>query len=151
MQTQAPIATFSNHRRVAMADTDASGTVHLGAFIRMMEETEYAFLRSRGLSVVLTDAKGILGFPRLEASIDVAHSARFDDELKIELNLIEVDGKQVIYEFTIEGSAGDNQKIDTTQIASGRFRVVCCRFPNDDAPYAILTPLHVIDALRDSP
>ena len=147
MQTQSVIAKFTNRRRVSMTDTDASGTVHLGAFIRMMEETEYAFLRSRGLSVVLTDAKGILGFPRLEASIDVAHPAQFDDELQIELSLIEVDGKQVIYEFAIEGLTG---ALDAKQVASGRFRVVCCRLPNDDDPYAILTPLHVIEALRSS-
>ena len=146
MQTQSVIAKFTNRRRVSMTDTDASGTVHLGAFIRMMEETEYAFLRSRGLSVVLTDAKGILGFPRLEASIDIAHLARFDDELQIELNLIEVDGKQIIYEFAIEGFAETG---DSVEIASGRFRVVCCRFPNGEDPYAILTPLHVIDALRN--
>ena len=95
MQIQSAIAKFTNRRRVSMADTDSSGTVHLGAYIRMMEETEYAFLRSRGLSVVLTDAKGIMGFPRLEASIDIAHPARFDEELQIELNLIKVDGKQV--------------------------------------------------------
>ena len=129
-----------------MADTDASGTVHLSAYIRMMEETEYAFLRSRELSVVLTDAKGIMGFPRLEASIDIAHPARFDDELQIELNLIEVDGKQVVYEFVIEGFPETD---DAVEIASGRFRVVCCRFPNGEDPYAILTPLHVIDALRN--
>jgi YbgC/YbaW family acyl-CoA thioester hydrolase len=145
MQTRSPIATFTNRRRVSMVDTDASGTVHLGAYIRMMEETEYAFLRSRGLSVVLTDAKGILGFPRLEASIDVAHAVRFDDEVQIELSLIEVDGKQVIYEFAIENVGGAS---DATQVATGRFRVVCCRFPNGESPYAILTPLHVIEALR---
>lgn len=147
MQTQARIANFTNHRRVSMADTDASGTVHLGAYIRMMEETEYAFLRSRGLSVVLTDAKGILGFPRLEASVDVAQPARFDDEVQIELNLIEVDGKQIIYEFAIESLT---RATETKQIATGRFRVVCCRFPSDDSPYAILTPLHVIEALQSS-
>ncbi len=145
MQTHSPIATFSNCRRVAMADTDASGTVHLGAYIRMMEETEYAFLRSRGLSVVLTDDKGILGFPRLSANIEVAHPAHFDDEVMVQLNLLTVDGKQVVYEFTIAGLSAD---VANQHIASGLFRVVCCRFPNDDPPYAILTPLNVIDALR---
>jgi len=146
MQTQSVIAKFTHRRRVSMTDTDASGTVHLGAYIRMMEETEYAFLRSRGLSVVLTDAKGIMGFPRLEASIDVAQPARFDDELQIELSLVEVDGKQVVYQFTINSLPETG---DSAEVASGRFRVVCCRFPNDDDPYAILTPLHVIDALRN--
>ena len=61
--------------------------------------------------------------------------------------MIKVDGKQVIYEFMVEGMGGT---IDAVQIVSGRFRVVCCRFPSDDSPYAILTPLHVIDALRSN-
>jgi YbgC/YbaW family acyl-CoA thioester hydrolase len=147
MQTQSAITKFTLRRRVSMVDTDATGTVNLGAFIRMMEETEYAFLRSRGLSVVLTDAKGIMGFPRLEANIDVSCPARFDDELQIELSLIEVDGKHVVYEFTIENVTDATCSI---QVATGRFRVVCCRFPNDESPYAILTPLHVIEALRNN-
>ena len=147
MQTQSAITKFTHRRRVSMVDTDASGTVNLAAFIRMMEETEYAFLRSCGLSVVLTDDKGIMGFPRLEASIDVAQPAQFDDPLQIELSLIEVDGKQVVYEFAIENVA---DAICFKPVATGRFRVVCCRFPNDDKPYAILTPLHVIEALRSN-
>ncbi len=147
MQTQSAITKFTQLRRVSMVDTDASGTVSLGAFIRMMEETEYAFLRSRGLSVVLSDDKGIMGFPRLEVSIDVTQPARFDDPLQIELSLIEVDGKHVVYEFIIENVT---DAIGSKQVATGRFRVVCCRFPNDDKPYAILTPLHVIEALQSS-
>ena len=123
-----------------MVDTDSSGSVHLSALIRMMEETEYAFLRSRDLSVVLSDEKGVLGFPRLSASIELHQFATFDDDLLVELNLLKIDGKQIVYQFEITHLAGQ-------QVASGQFRVACCRFPNGKPPYAILTPAHVVESL----
>ena len=106
----------------------------------MMEETEYAFLRSRNLSVVLTDEKGIMGFPRLSASIGLHRSAGFDEDLLVELNLLEIDGKQIVYQFEITLLTGQ-------QVASGQFRVACCRFPDGKPPYAILTPANVVQAL----
>ena len=123
-----------------MVDTDSSGSVHLSALIRMMEETEYAFLRSRDLSVVLSDEKGVLGFPRLSASIELKQFATFDDDLLVELNLLKIDGKQIVYQFEITQLTGQ-------QVASGQFRVACCRFPNGKPPYAILTPAHVVESL----
>ena len=52
-----------------------------------MEETEYAFLRSRGLRVVLEDQKGIIGFPRLSAQIEVIDPLQFDDRTTTTLTL----------------------------------------------------------------
>ena len=144
MPAKDSITRFQIQRRVRVVDTDFSGTVHVGAYIRMMEETEYAFLRSRGLSVVLSDERGVLGFPRLEARIDLLSSASFDDELQIELSLLEVDGKHIVYDFTIQKMGGADA--DQT-VATGSFRVVCCRFPAGKPPRAILTPLNVLDAL----
>ncbi len=140
MPTLSPINSFQTQRTVRMVDTDGSGTVHISALIRMMEETEYAFLRSRNLSVVLSDEKGILGFPRLSAGIQLYQSAGFDEDLLVELNLLEIDGKQIVYQFEIA-------KLTGQQVASGEFRVACCRFPNGKPPYAILTPTNVVDAL----
>ena len=140
MPTLSPINSFQTQRTVRMIDTDGWGTVHTGALIRMMEETEYAFLRSRNLSVVLSDEKGILGFPRLSAGIELFQSARFDEDLLVELNLLEIDGKQIVYQFEITLLTGQ-------KVANGRFRVACCRFPNGKPPYAILTPANVVEAL----
>lgn len=123
-----------------MVDTDCSGGVHVSALIRMMEETEYAFLRSRDLSVVLSDDKGILGFPRLSAKIDLHHFAGFDDQLLVELNLLQINGKQIEYGFEITLLTGQT-------VANGQFKVACCRFPNGKPPYAILTPAHVVESL----
>lgn len=123
-----------------MVDTDASGMVHIAALIRMMEETEYAFLRSRDLSVVLKDGRGMMGFPRLSTSIEVLEHVGFDEELIVEIFLVNVDGKTIEYVFSITQSNG-------TCVAKASFCVAVCRFPPDDPPYAILTPDFVIESL----
>ncbi len=104
-----------------------------------MEETEYAFLRSRGLRVVLNDGKGIIGFPRLTASIEIERPLQFQDSVNVSLSLTAVDGKQVVYDFEIWR--------DGLMAASGRFEVACCRFPAGENPYAILTPDFVLEKL----
>jgi len=127
-------------RTVRWVDTDASGMVHTSALIRMMEETEYAFLRSRGLSVVLTDSRGLMGFPRLSAEIEILNPVGFDAEVQVEIFLMLVDGKSVFYEFLITAADG-------VTVATGKFVVAVCRFPTGEPPYAILTPEYVIEAL----
>ena len=131
---------FETSKTVRWVDTDASGMVHTSALIRMMEETEYAFLRSRGLSVVLTDSRGMMGFPRLSAEIEIENPVGFDSEVRVQIFLMVVDGKSVWYEFLIR----DEQ--DAT-VATGKFVVAVCRFPSGEPPYAILTPEYVIEAL----
>ncbi len=108
-----------------------------------MEETEYAFLRSRGLSVVLYDERGTMGFPRLSASIQIHQPLAFDDTVCVELMLSEIDGKQITYDFTIVTETGESA-------VEGRFQVACCRFPGGKPPFAILTPDHVVEALTTS-
>lgn len=114
--------------------------VHASALIRMMEETEYAFLRSRGLSVVLTDGRGLMGFPRLSASIEIQNPVGFDSEVSVQIFLMVVDGKSVSYEFLIRDQ-------NHLTVATGKFVVAVCRFPSGELPYAILTPEFVIEAL----
>ncbi|QEG24548.1 acyl-CoA thioesterase [Mariniblastus fucicola] len=130
---------FEISKTVRWVDTDASGMVHTSALIRMMEETEYAFLRSRELSVVLTDGRGLMGFPRLSAEIEVQNFVGFDTEVTVELFLMLVDGKSIRYEFRIS--------TEHEPVATGAFRVAVCRFPAGELPYAILTPEYVIELL----
>ena len=106
----------------------------------MMEETEYAFLRSRGLCVVLYDERGTMGFPRLTAKIEILSPLVFEQSVTVQLRLVRVDGKQIEYEFSI---VDENQDVAVT----GMFKLACCRFPDDKPPYAILIPQHVTEAL----
>ncbi len=143
--TESPLATWQRPWRVRSVDTDAGGFAHFSSYVKMMEETEYAFLRSRGLSVVLNDEKGILGFPRISADVQVVHPIRFDDEVTVELSLVEMDGKQLVYDFVISMEATSQE--ETRLVAKGRFVVALCRFPAGQPPYAVLIPDFVQNAL----
>ena len=44
---------FSIRRRVQFAETDLAGIAHFSNFVRWMEETEHAFFRSLGMSIVM--------------------------------------------------------------------------------------------------
>ncbi len=133
------IANHQHQRTVRFAETDVLGFAYFDTYIRMMEETEYSFLRSRDLRVVLSDDKGIIGFPRISVAIEVENPLQFEDLANIELQLSAVDGKQIVYDFVIE--------CDQSMVARGCFKVACCRFPKGENPYAILTPDFVLEKL----
>jgi len=141
LSTNSPIiACFDYSRQVRIVDTDASGFAHFSTYVRMMEETEYAFLRSRGLCVVLYDDLGTMGFPRLHAQIQIHSPLVFEQDVTVRLRLTKIDGKQIVYEFSIV------DELDEVAV-EGRFQVACCRFPDHKPPYAILTPEFVMDAI----
>lgn len=123
---------FHRKHRVRWIETDLSGFVHFPNYIRMMEETEYAFLRSLGLSIVTEDDKGVFGFPRVSTSVEVRDPATADDELDIWLKIVGNDGVKIGYEFEIASPRG--------VVAMGRFLIACCRFVPGKLPRAILIP-----------
>lgn len=137
-----PLPTFRRITRFQSMDFGRFGIPHFDAYVRMMEETEYDFLRSRGLSVVLPDDRGVIGFPRLSTDLQVFRWIVDPRELQIELQLARIDGKQIEYRFEIL-----DRSTDTEPVATGRFTVACCRFPGDRLPYAILIPDDVVRKL----
>ncbi len=137
------IAEFELIREVRLVDTDSTGFAHFASYVRMMEETEYAFLRSRGLRVVLYDERGTMGFPRLHVSINIFDPVCFGEQVLVKLRLTEMDGKQITYCFEICNA-------DDEILVKGKFRAAFCRFPDDDPPFAILIPDFVTAALTES-
>ena len=123
---------FRRTHRVRWRETDASGFVHFTNYIRMMEETEYAFLRSLSLSIVMQDEKGIVGFPRVSTAINVHHPACEGDELVIWMQVTCNDGVKIEYQFEIAKQSD--------VVATGVFVLACCRFPHGQPPRAILIP-----------
>jgi acyl-CoA thioester hydrolase len=121
-------------------DTDSSGFAHFSSYVRMMEETEYEFLREHGLSVVLRDENGVMGFPRIHVSLSIIHPLRFEQDVVVDLSLIECDGKQMTFDFAI---LNDQEQT----CVNGQFVVACCRFPDDGPPFAILIPDYVEQSL----
>ena len=140
----ASTAQFEFDREVRLVDTDATGFAHFASYVRMMEETEYAFLRSRGLSVVLYDERGTLGFPRLSASIQIRRPLELHEQVSVRLTLVKADGKQVNYDFEIVDASG-------AVAVEGHFQAACCRFPENRNPYAILMPDHILSSLQTAP
>ena len=131
---------FTHHWRVRFVDTDASGFAHFSSYVKMMEETEYAFLRSRGLSVVWQDQRGILGFPRVSAKVQIHQPLRAEQSVEIRLRIVEIDGKQISYDFVLVVENGSTA-------ATGTFVVAVCRFLDNQPPYAVLIPADVEVAL----
>ena len=135
------IASFKCSHEVRLVDTDGTGFAHFATYVRMMEETEYAFLRSRGLSVVLYDERGTMGFPRLSVQLEIHHPVSVGELVEVTLQLVEIDGKQLRYEFDLVNATG-------LMAVEGRFQVACCRFPDGKPPFAILIPDIVSRALK---
>ena len=133
------LATFTTKRPIRFADTNDLGQLHFDLYVRLMEETEYAFLRSRGLRVVLEDGKGIIGFPRLKTDVQLTAPLCLGDVAETTLRLVAVSGKKITYEFDIT--------LFQQPIATGTFEVACCRFPDGEDPYAILIPEFVSEKL----
>ena len=131
--------TFIYSRRVEFAETDLAGFIHFSRYLTYMEETEYAFLRSLGLDVILDDPKGKLGFPRVESHCHYVYPARYGDVIDTHLSVTENDGKRLTYDFVMQ--------VGERVVAKGSLVVACCRFLDDRDPYAILLPDRIIDQI----
>jgi acyl-CoA thioesterase FadM len=146
---------FERLVRVQEHDLDRFGLAIPAMYARWMEETEYAFLRSRGLSVSLTDARGRYGFPRTRVHWEIFSPARREDELQIGLWLGETDGKRLHYRFEIVRRGKESPEAPMSECwercAAGEFHLACCRFPPEAMPYAIPIPDSVLERLRLQP
>jgi acyl-CoA thioester hydrolase len=110
---------FRISRRVDFCDTDMAGIIHFSNYFRYMEYAEVAFLRARGLSVVMISASEPVSFPRVSASCDFLHPVRFDDVVEITVRVERVGRKSVTYAFDFSH--------DGNEVARGRISAVCCR------------------------
>ncbi len=109
-----------------------------------MEEAEYAFLKSRGLNIVLSDERGQIGFPRVSSQIEILRPAEAFELLTIWLKVAGNDGVKLTYRFEI--TAEDHQLV-----ARGEFVAACCRFVPGEFPRAILIPDFVLERIPERP
>ena len=80
-------------------------------------------------------------FRDISAEVNVNQPLQFEQNVEVRLNLTEIDGKQIVYEFEIADETGESA-------VTGKFVVACCRFPERQPPFAVLIPEHVESALR---
>ena len=86
---------FRTVRKVAFADTDASGRVHFTAILRYIEEAEHAFFAERGMAIMGEN----FGWPRVHVDCDYRAPLIFGDEVELRL-VVQVVGKtSVKYTF----------------------------------------------------
>lgn len=119
--------TFSTLRRVEFRDTDAAGIVNFAAFFPMMESAEHEMLRSLGISVMpkAEAGKPRISWPRVAASCNFLAPARFEDLLKVSVEVANIGSSSVNYRFRFTR--------DDQLIAEGSTTAVCCRMPEGDA------------------
>jgi acyl-CoA thioester hydrolase len=131
---------YRTTRRVEFRDTDMAGIMHFSAFFTVLESVEHEFLRSLGLSVVMSDDVGQLGWPRVSASCDFKGAVKFEDLLDIELVIARLGEKSVTYQFTVDHAG--------RRIAEGKIVAVCCRMSHGQPLQGIAIPQAIADKLR---
>lgn len=85
-------AVVSIVRRVAFAETDASGRIHFTAPLRWVEEAEHLLLLRGGL-------RDVACFPRVDFRSQYLVSLGFDDEVTVELAVVHVGRTSIGYEW----------------------------------------------------
>ncbi|MEX2141545.1 MAG: thioesterase family protein [Pirellulales bacterium] len=134
------MSAFRTTRRVEFRDTDMAGIMHFSAFFTVLESVEHEFLRSLGLSVVTSDTKGQLGWPRVSASCDFKGAVKFEDQLDIELVIARLGEKSVTYQFTVDHAG--------RRVAEGKIVAVCCRMSHGQPLQGIAIPKVMVEKLR---
>jgi len=123
---------FASTRRVEFRDTDTAGIAHFSTYFNFMEEAEHALLRQAGLSVFEPDPAGTLTWPRVSAKCEYRAAAHFEEMLKIEVGVVRLGTKSVIWRFRISR--------DGTELALGEIAAVCCRLLPGQPPQSLAIP-----------
>ena len=111
---------FKMTRRVEFADTDMAGLVHFSSYLRYMEATEHAFIRSLGFSVAMWEQFKV-GWPRVHVDCDYTAPLRFEDEVEVSLRVREKKEKSLTYDFTFR-RVGPGPAVD---VGRGSITTVC--------------------------
>src|SRR5581483_3464654 len=138
---------FQHTRRVEFCDTDMAGIMHFSNFFRFMEAAETAFMRSLGLSVVLSNCGLDVCLPRVHAECDYQLPLRFEDEVLIHLLVEKKTARTLTYQFRFV-KLNANPAIE---IARGRLVAVCAARQEDGTLKAVPLPSAFADKLQEAP
>jgi acyl-CoA thioester hydrolase len=138
---------FQLTRRVEFSDTDMAGIMHFSNFFRFMEATETAFMRSLGLSVVLSTCGLDVCLPRVHAECDYQLPLRFEDEVLIQLLVEKRSTRTLTYQFRFRKLNSE----PPVEIARGRIIAVCATRQPDGSMKAVPLPKVFTDKLQEAP
>ena len=131
-------APYHSHRQVEFRDTDAAGIMHFSTYFTYMEEVEHEFLRALGTSVMTPlegtepAAGGKMSWPRVAAECQYSGSARFEEQLDIELRIAKLGTSSVTYGFRFQ--------VNGREVATGSLTSVCCKIVPDRPPESMPIP-----------
>jgi YbgC/YbaW family acyl-CoA thioester hydrolase len=77
---------FEIRERVRLSDTDASGIIQHGAFVRLADLAETEFFRALGFASARFGELGVM-LPRVHVEFDFFRPARCDDELALRVSV----------------------------------------------------------------
>ena len=138
---------FQHTRPVEFCDTDMAGIMHFSNFFRFMEAAETAFMRSLGLSVVLSSCGLDVCLPRVHAECDYQIPLRFEDEVQVHL-LVERKGTRTLtYQFRFRKLNANPPQ----EVARGKLIAVCAARQADGTMKAVPLPSAFADKLQEAP
>ena len=138
---------FQLSRRVEFCDTDMAGIMHFSNFFRFMEATETAFLRSLGLSVVLSSCGLDVCLPRVHAECDYQLPLRFEDEVLVHLLVEKKATRTITYQFRFRKLNAE----PPVEVARGKLVAVCAARQPDGTIKAVPLPKRLADQLQEAP
>ena len=138
---------FKLQRMVEFSETDMAGIVHFTNFFRYMEQTEHAFYRERGMSVVMGDAGRTISWPRVRAACDYRRPLRFEDRFEVHLLVRQKQAKSIAYTFLFRKLDGGDDAI----VARGEMSVVCVSKDQDGNMQAIEIPRAIAERIDEAP
>ena len=134
-------------RRVEFCDTDLAGIMHFSNFFRFMEAAETAFLRSLGLSVLLSRCGLEVCLPRVHAECDYRAPLHFEDEVDVYL-LVERKGTaSLTYQFRFYRG----NKRQRREVARGRLVLACAAHEENGVLKAVPLPRALADKIQQAP
>ena len=90
----------SSYVKVRYAETDQMGVVYHGNYAQYLEIARIEWLGAMGVSYKKMEEEGVM-LPVYELNLRFKRSAKFDDLLRIETNLIKIPGVRIEFSYQI--------------------------------------------------
>lgn len=90
---------FTYSRKAHYHETDQMGVVHHANYPKWMEEARVAFLDEKGVSYRIMEEAGVFS-PVVSLSVEYKRSARFDDVLEVQLEVVKYTGVRLEVSYT---------------------------------------------------
>ena len=129
---------FRVSRRVAFAETDVAGLVHVSNFFRYFADAEHALWREAGLSIHPEDSP--IGWPRVSAACEFHRPLRFEQEFEIAVRIAEMTKRTIAY----TGEIARNGE----RVATAKWTIACVARLADGSMKSADIPSNVADCLK---